>query len=278
MQTDSRPIDLYGATHLGRVRRENQDHFLTCSLGEGLRVWGTSVESKPDGWTVAEGELPSSKDTLVAAVADGVGGGPGGERASRFAVVRLPEHLRTAMAPSVEYEAFNDRLVSAVLGLHADVNEHAQAVMGLRGMATTLTLWLGMDDQAFLVQVGDSRCYRLRDGELDQLSQDQTMAQDLVDRGVLESTEQAPAGWDNILTSALGGTAAIPVVVVTDRHPGDRTLVCSDGVMKHVPDDEIREILASDRSAQEMVDEFLLRALAGGGSDNITAVVIKEPV
>lgn len=277
MHTESRSIDLYGATHVGRARRENQDHFLTCSLGSTLRIWGTSVVERPQSWPETEEGEPSAADTLVAAVADGVGGGPGGERASRWAVVRLPDHLQAALTRDGDAEELSAQLVSAIQGLHVDVNEHARAVLGLRGMATTLTLWLGLGSRAFLVQVGDSRCYRLRDGELCQLSQDQTMAQDLVDRGVVASTDQAPAGWDNILTSALGGTAAAPVVGITDRKPGDRTLVCSDGVMKHVSDEEIRDILASERNAREMVDEFLQRALAGGGSDNITAVVVREP-
>ena len=103
------------------------------------------------------------------------------------------------------------------------------------------------------------------------------MAQDLVDQGLVSTVEQAPAGWDNILTSALGGNDAVPVVCVSDRRPGDRTLICSDGVIKHVTDMEIRDILSSDRTSQEMVDELVARALKGGGSDNITAIVVLEP-
>lgn len=270
--------DLHGGTHVGRVRSQNQDHFLACTVGAGVRVSSTSLPTLPEGWAYRDGDTTLVEgDALVAAVADGVGGGPGGEEAARTALALLPGELEQALDGGQSAGQLAGRLTSAILRVHNRLADRGARDPALSGMATTLSLWVGVGSHALVVQVGDSRCYRLRDGTLEQLSMDQTMAQDLVNQGFIPSVEQAPAGWDNILTSALGGSGAEPVVSATDRRPGDVVLVCSDGVMKHFTDDEIRDVLAAHAPAAEVARRLVEGAVADGGVDNVTAVVIREP-
>jgi protein phosphatase len=205
-----------------------------------------------------------------------VGGGPAGERASRHALLSFPSELSQVLLDDTQPPAVRSRLTSAVLRLHRRLLDLTQTDQGLAGMATTLTAWLGLGNEAYVVQVGDSRCYRLRDGVLEQLTQDQTMAQDLVNQGLIDDPSHAPLGWDNILTGALGGASSEPTVTATDRQPGDVILVCSDGVMKHIPDPELAEILDSSGAVRTLVGRIVERALDDGGTDNITAVVARE--
>jgi protein phosphatase len=211
-------------------------------------------------------------------VADGVGGGRGGEAAARNALTLLPGFLLEALAGDRSVDALPGKLTTAVMRCHTRLGEIADQDPALAGMATTLTLWLGLEDHAYVVQVGDSRCYRLRAGELECLTRDQTMAQELLDQGLIETLEQAPAGWTNILTSALGSGALTPAIHSTDRRGGDVLLICSDGIMKHLEDSALGEVLREGGSARSLSCGLVDRGVADGGLDNITAVVLREPV
>ena len=101
-------------------------------------------------------------------------------------------------------------------------------------MATTLTLYLGIWPRAYLLQVGDSRCYLLHDGELLQITRDQTMAQELIDLGVLRRTDAGAAKLAHTLSSSIGGRQTAPVVTKMDLGWGDVVLLCSDGLTRHV--------------------------------------------
>jgi serine/threonine protein phosphatase PrpC len=271
------PPELAGLTHIGKVRQENQDHFLACALDPSVRSRETSLPEVPGEWgPLSDDAAARTGGITLAAVADGVGGGPAGERASRQALLSLPKELSEVILDDSQPLATRGRLASAVLRLHGRLLELAESDQGLSGMATTLTAWLGLGDEAYVVQVGDSRCYRLRAGVLELLTRDQTMAQDLVDQGLIDDLSEAPLGWDNILTGALGGSSADPAITATDRQPGDVLLVCSDGVMKHITDHEIGEILGTDEDSGTTVRKIVQRALDGGGTDNITAVVVRE--
>lgn len=265
-------IDVYGLTHAGLVRKDNQDHFLLCSLHRDVVVHRTSL---PD-----LGALTAARDRVafLAMVADGVGGTVRGEEASRLAV----EHATRYVTGSVrcyyasdpgDEPAFLDQLQAAALSCHEEIVRHAAEDADRRGMATTLTLWLGLWPRAYLVQAGDSRCYMLRRGELTQVSRDQTMAQELVDMGVLARTEAANPRLMHTLSSSIGGRHSAPVVTRMEQEWGDVGLLCSDGLTRHVSDDRIRERLRSMTSARQACEGLLQDALDGGGTDNITVVV-----
>lgn len=265
-------VDVYGLTHSGKVRKENQDHFLIASLSKRMEVERTSLPR--------EAELAVEPERLasLAMVADGVGKGGGGEEASRAAVHDIAEYV--ARATSAFYgwdaegsEAFADVLTEAALHCHMSLHERAANDPDRKQYGTTLTLWLGLWPHAYLLQVGDSRAYMYRDGKLTQISRDQTMAQDLVDQGVLTRTGAHSSRWAHVLSSAIGGQQAAPVVTRITRDWGAVILLCSDGLTKHVSDERIAERLANLKSSKRTCEELLQDALDDGGSDNITIII-----
>jgi serine/threonine protein phosphatase PrpC len=265
-------IDVYGLTHTGKVRKVNQDHFLICSLKRDLIPLSTSL---PD-----VSGLGGSPERLafLAMVADGVGGGPMGEEASRLAVESITDYVAQCTrcyyaAVTTDEKEFTAALSDAALQSHSTVTERAKADPERRGMATTLTLWIGVWPDVYILQVGDSRCYMLRRGVLTQLSHDQTMAQEMVDQGLLPAAQAAATRWSNVLSSSIGGRQSMPVVTHV-RNDWDTTwLLCSDGLTRHVTDGQIQDRLRTMASAREACETLLQDALDGGGSDNVTIIV-----
>ena len=170
-------------------------------------------------------------------------------------------------------DTFARALADTALQTHADITATASQDPERRKMATTLTLLLGVWPRIYILQVGDSRSYLMRDGRLMQISRDQTMAQDLVDQGVLSRTEASATRWAHVLSSSIGGPQTRPVVTGIDSRWGDIHLLCSDGLTKHVSDERIAEHLAGMTSAKQVCEALLQDALDGGGSDNITVLV-----
>ena len=265
-------IDVHGLTHVGRTRETNQDHFLISALRKHVEVLCTSL---PDGAAaVSAGE----RFAFLAMVADGVGGGSHGEEASRSAVERITDYVAHSMrcyyrAEMGDETALGTALCEAAERCHASIVHETESDPDRRGMATTLTLWLGVWPYAYLLQVGDSRCYMLRDGELLQLSRDQTMAQELIDSGVITAANAARTRWAHTLSSSIGGSQNAPVVTRLDQGWGQVGLLCSDGLTRHVSDDRIRERLSTMTSARQACEALLQDALDDGGTDNITVVV-----
>jgi serine/threonine protein phosphatase PrpC len=269
-------IEVYGLTHPGKVRRANQDHFLIGSLRKQMDVQLTSLPHVE----LLVGQV--ERLAFLAMVADGVGGGPRGEEASRLAVEMVTQYVAHSMrcyytADPTDEVAFSRSLMEAALQCHMDLAEQGAQDPARRGMATTLTLWISVWPRAYLLQVGDSRCYLLRRGELTQISRDQTMAQDMVDRGIMGRTAAYQTRWANVLASAIGGPEAAPIVTRLDPMWNDVGLLCSDGLTKHVPDTRIRERLLAMTSAKQACEALLEDALAAGGTDNITIVVGRMP-
>lgn len=263
--------DIYGLTHRGSVRSSNQDHFLICALRRHVDIALTSL---PDGsrWPATE------RLATLAMVADGVGGSSHGEEASRLAVEAVTEYVAQSMrayytADAAAEEDFVSALENAAMQTHARVVERAQADPSGRNMATTLTLYLGVWPRAYLLQLGDSRCYLMRDGVLTQITRDQTMAQELVDQGVLTRADAPRTRWAHVLSSAIGGHQTAPVVTRIEMAWNNVILLCSDGLSKHVSDEKITARLRSMTSAKQVCEQLLEDALADGGSDNITILV-----
>ncbi len=265
-------IDVFGLSEVGKVRTENQDHFLIASLHKTMNVIQTSL---PDD---AMGELTSPSRGYVFLVADGVGGMPGGRDASRTALSAIVDYVLRAMDLYVQLDpdvepAFLAELQRSVELSHEAVREAGESDDERLGMATTLTMVCIRWPRGYLVHVGDSRCYRLRDGILELLTKDQTMAQAMVDAGALSPDQAEQSGLKHVLYSAIGATRADPYTLTTDVRWDDVMLLCSDGVTKHVVDDEIREALLRQGSAESAARELVELALSRGGSDNTTVVV-----
>jgi len=265
-------LDVHGLTHPGKVRTTNQDHFLICSLRKQMLVHLTSLSGLDRMPVLAE------RLALLGVVADGVGGCAGGETASRVAVEAVTRYIAESVqcyyaSHGESDDAFLASLQDAAAQCHEDLLELGRDQPDLEGMATTLTLWLGVWPRAYLLQVGDSRCYLLRDGELTQLSRDQTMAQELVDAGVMARAEASRTPWAHTLSSAIGGRQTAPIVTRLEQEWGTVGLLCSDGLTRHVSDDRIRDRLRSMTSARQVCEDLLQDALDDGGTDNITILV-----
>lgn len=264
-------IDVFGLTHQGKVRPNNQDQFLLATIHKRVNVVLTSLPE------AHRHPLADERLAFVAMVADGVGGLQGGEEASATALDAVMEYVSHSMdcyyrADSAEAE-FIEELQSAAMRAHEAVVAKRDSE-GRRGrMATTLTAWMGVWPWHYLLQVGDSRYYLLRQGALTQISRDQTIAQELVDEGVMTRTAAFRTQLSNWLSSAIGGDTAFPVVTRMQSEWGTTALLCSDGLTKHVSDEQIAERLRAMTSAKQVCEQLLQDALDGGGTDNITIIV-----
>jgi protein phosphatase len=264
-------IDVWGLTHPGKVRKSNEDHFLLGSLHKHLDIRATSLP--------AAEQFRACDDRIgfLAMVADGVGGQLAGEEASRIALEEVTLYLAHSTSCYYRSDAraneFVDVLQEAAMRTHERVLQRASLDPDFSGMATTLTLWMGIWPWVYLLQVGDSRYYLYRQGALTQITRDQTMAQDLVDQGVMSRSVAFSSRWAHVLSSAIGGSQTLPVVTRIANGWDQTHLLCSDGLTKHVSDERIAERLAGMTSARQVCEALLQDALDAGGTDNITIIV-----
>lgn len=265
-------IDVWGLTHTGKVRKNNEDHFLLCALQKQIKVYNTSL---PDTQNLVGTD---ERVAFISVVADGVGGAAAGEEASRLALEGITRYVSEAIhvyytTDPTNDAVFVDLLAESAMRVHEELAAMSADNRELRGMATTMTLWLGIWPRAYLLQVGDSRCYLLRNGKLLQMSRDQTMAEDFVEQGIITRDHPGHAKLSHVLSSAIGGSQAAPVVRRMEQGWENVGLLCSDGLTRHVSDDRIRERLMTMTSARQACEMLLQDALDGGGSDNITIAI-----
>ena len=227
------------ATDVGRVRERNEDGFLT-------------------------------QEPLFA-VADGMGGHRGGGVASEVAL----QMLSRMEGGSVTGSDAADGLADMVTQANDAVLERASEEPRLAGMGTTLTAVIVQPGRIHLAHVGDSRAYLLRDGDLRQLTEDHSLVQRMVNEGKLSPEEAEVHPHRSVLTRALGVEPELDV----DRdslevRPGDRILLCSDGLTTMVPEEDIQRIVAENEDPQRVAEALVAAANEAGGLDNITALVL----
>ena len=204
----------------------------------------------------------------VYAVADGMGGHAAGEVASRLAL----ESLEGAALAS---DGGPKAISSALREANRTVFEQSSGEGPSRGMGTTCVLLLITDGQAHVGHVGDSRIYLLRGDSLTQLTRDHTVVADMVEKGLMTDEQASADSSRGYLTRALGGAAAVdPDVQTVPIEPGDRFLLCSDGLTTMVVDDQIQAILQREANPQAAADALVSAANEAGGEDNVTAVVV----
>jgi protein phosphatase len=265
-------IDVHGMTHVGNVRAENQDHFLLASVHKRVNVIATNLGRQQN--------LPAGEQRVafLAMVADGVGGEEGGAEASATALEAVMQYLNDSMSclfdRDVSESTFIDMLQRCALRSHDVIRERQQDSHGT--MATTLTMLMGVWPAYYLLQLGDSRYYLWRDGRLTQVTRDQTLANDLVDQGILLRSQAPHTQFAHVLSSALGAESAEPVVTRLRAEWDNVHLLCSDGLTKHVTDERIAERLANMTSAKQVCEQLVQDALDDGGTDNITIIVGRQ--
>lgn len=205
-------------------------------------------------------------------VADGMGGHAGGDVASALAVKRIAETDRLyASANDAEF-ALQQALLAANSLLAETVFEHGE----LTGMGTTVSGILRVDGRVALAHIGDSRIYLYRDGELTQITSDHTFVQRLVDSGRITAEEAAVHPRRSVLMRVLGDVDASPEIdtTVLDTRPGDRWLLCSDGLSSYVADEKMQAVLATVPNAREAADRLVKESLDAGAPDNVTVVIM----
>jgi protein phosphatase len=232
-----------GYTDAGQVRDSNEDAIL----------WNAA-----SGWAV---------------LADGMGGHMAGEVASHLAVETLETHL-AAMSKG-EKGGELERLREAVLEANRQIHEQAATDVRCHNMGTTVVAALFRDAILTCAHVGDSRLYRYRDGQLEQLSHDHSLVQELVDEGMLSSEEAAQSSHKNVITRALGLEATVMAdVLQTPLHAGELYLLCSDGLSDKIPDVELAGLLRHG-DLDDMVRELVAEANRRGGEDNISVILAR---
>jgi serine/threonine protein phosphatase PrpC len=232
----------FGAsTDVGRMRTNNEDSYLS--------------------------------ETPVAAVADGMGGHRAGEVASAIAMEELAA-LR-GKGPWPNDRAATDDLKRAIVRANRRIREMAAGDRELNGMGTTLVALLEDGDSVHLANVGDSRAYLLRQGELTQVTVDHTLVQELIDEGRLSPEDAERHPQRSMITRALGVDHEVEIDLFTYKlQPGDRLLLCTDGLSGVLEPAKIRNVLLRVRDPQKAADRLVAMANEGGGPDNITVIVV----
>lgn len=267
-------LDAFGLTDRGLVRDGNEDHFLIAHVNKSVDVRQTSLPSA----AVAQ-EFGVGMGGYLLAVADGVGGRPEGEQASERTLSAMLSYMGRAAScfqslDTSEEHALLEKLEEVVRGVHAALLAEYGGVTS-KLPATTLTLVLLAWPRAYHVQVGDSRAYVRRGGRLQRLTRDQNLGEFMVSLGAWTDEQARMASTAETLSSAIGGSELEPVVGLIDLAPGDSLLLCTDGLTKHVSDDEIGRALAQSESAEATTRKLLGDALAAGGTDNVTVLVVR---
>lgn len=267
-------VDAHGQTDIGRERRDNEDQFLVAAPHKVVEITHTSL---PDPYRT---RFDSGARALLLLVADGVGGTARGGEASSITLDTIVHYVTNSMRcfykldEQVQQDLLAE-LARSVQESHAKVRQEAARGGSMTTMATTLTMAHVLWPRAYVVQIGDSRCYHLHGAALRKLTRDQTFAQELLDRGAFTADEAEQSPLSQVLTRAIGGEGSepLPEIGQVALEPGDALLLCTDGLTKHVPDAAIARLLASSATATATCEALIGAALEGGGSDNVTVVV-----
>lgn len=273
---ESARVDAGGATDIGRVREKNEDQYLIAGLRRVVEIEETSIPiSEPLGFT-------RGASALLLLVADGVGGTQGGEEASSRTLDTIVRYVAGSPVFFSHLDEAGQRallrdLTLSVQWSHAAVRDQAGERTSLEGMATTLTMAVVLWPRVYVAQIGDSRCYHLRPPAFKQVTRDQTMAQELIDQGVLPGSAAERSPLSQVLSQSVGhGDDEIwPEISALDLQPGDTLLLCTDGLTKHVEDARIAELVAKAGSAKDACTALIRAALDGGGTDNVTVIVTR---
>lgn len=267
-------VRAFGLTDKGRVRASNEDHFLVADLSRTLRIQQTSLPQEATYQGRSRGH--------VLLVADGMGGHAAGEVASALSVEAVEafvvELLRrfSNLQASDEHGVISD-LRQAVCQADARIVEEVALHPELAGMGTTLTMAFASGSRLFVIHAGDSRCYLLRGGAINQLTEDHTMVAEMVGRGEISPEQARHHPHRHVVTNVLGGGHAGVRVDVqrVSLEPGDVLLLCSDGLTDMLDDARISAVLAAEPEPEAACASLVAQANEAGGHDNITAVVAR---
>ncbi|HEY7682941.1 MAG TPA: Stp1/IreP family PP2C-type Ser/Thr phosphatase [Gemmatimonadales bacterium] len=260
-------ISVFGKTDVGRTRDHNEDTFLVGDLTRKV------ASLQPE---VREHEVGPRGSLFM--VADGMGGAAAGEVASRMAADLVFSHMTQVWAGDGEVSAqrFAFRMKEAVELANNRIHVHAREHPEVRGMGTTATVAGIFGSDLYLAQVGDSRAYLIRKGQITQITKDQSLMQRLVEAGELTEEEAEQSERRNIILQALGPDPRVKVDLTWQAlRRGDVLVLCSDGLSGQVKKEEIAEMARVTSELSELCAKLIELANSRGGPDNITAVAAR---
>lgn len=267
-------VEFGAVSHPGKVRSNNEDHFLIQRHRRTLSVLSTNLPEE------LRHDDRVDEDAYCLAVADGMGGVAFGELASALALRTLTDLVLSAIKWSVKLTrreiAEADQKIQAYYDLiDQSLIDRSWSEPRTAGMGTTLTAAYTVGPMAFIAHAGDSRAYHFRESRLQRLTHDHTLAQELADVGAIDPEEIATHRLRNTLTNYLGGPreGVQPQVIHQRLADGDRLLLCTDGLTDLVCDEEISTLLKRHGSPQDACQALVDLALERGGKDNVTVLV-----
>ena len=239
-------------SHQGLVRQENQDSFAYSISDDGSMAF------------------------LL--VADGIGGNERGDLASRFVCdLMLRDFRRFQQEGTRDIEAIKTFLRSTIILTNSALRNTNQSYNIAHPMGSTVVSAILIDGYIITAHAGDSRIYCLKDGELKRYTEDHSFINEMIKRGKLTQEEAERHPYAHVIIQSMGVMDMVtPDVNVYERTEQDRFLVCTDGVMLHVKDNTIRDVLTKAEDARDAVRELISLALRGGGGDNVTAMCFMQ--
>lgn len=242
-------MEAWSLTDTGRVRKENQDSVY-------LYLWHDERQA-------------------LGLICDGMGGANAGNVASAMAVSVISEEIKKSIKPNMSMAYMKSILVSSVIEANRQVYEKSMEVSDYFGMGTTVTAVLIDEHLALVVNVGDSRTYRIAGDEIVQVTRDHSIVADLLERGEITSEQFRTFPGKNIITRALGTEPDILCdTFELTLEEGDKLLLCSDGLSNLLEDREMIDVLKKAPNSESACRNLVKRANAAGGHDNISVVLI----
>ncbi|MEC1256736.1 protein-serine/threonine phosphatase PrpC [Bacillus subtilis] len=222
------------------------------------------------------GIFKGKDEFILAVVADGMGGHLAGDVASKMAVKAMGEKWNEAETIPTAPSECEKWLIEQILSVNSKIYDHAQAHEECQGMGTTIVCALFTGKTVSVAHIGDSRCYLLQDGDFVQVTEDHSLVNELVRTGEISREDAEHHPRKNVLAKALGTDQSVSIDTRSfDIEPGDKLLLCSDGLTNKVEGTELKDILQSDSAPQEKVNLLVDKANQNGGEDNITAVLLE---
>ena len=238
----------FGAmTDVGMCRKINEDNY----------------------YVKADGAFP------YAIVADGMGGHKAGEIASMMVVDVISNHLENKLSEDQDYVEAGETVRKAFISANNIIYKYAENHYKIMGMGTTATLAMVFKGRIITAHVGDSRAYTIDKNEIKQITRDHSYVQELVSMGKITKEEAKHHPKKNFITRAMGAEETVKVDVNIRPYNGETILLCSDGLVNFVDDEEIKDIVQKRGSLKKKTEQLVNTANSRGGKDNITALIIK---
>jgi protein phosphatase len=244
-------MEFWGITDIGLVRKDNQDAYAAC-------------QHEDSGHTIC-------------VVCDGMGGTAGGQLASHLAVDTYVEEMKKRLTRDMTPEQLRDTSADAVAAANLAIREAANASVDCRGMGTTLVSAVSYDGGVVITNVGDSRAYHITPTGITRVTKDHSLVERMVDRGDITEEEARHHPNRNLITRALGpDISARSDGYICPMKPGEYLLLCTDGLVSTVTDQEMLFEVIHGETPETCLDRLLAISKAHGAADNVTAVLMKR--